>query len=300
MGVAHDSHEVGNFNRARFGDAPDVVAAQVHQHDVFGALLFVRLQLRGQGFVVFGCGPARPCACQGEVVDQPVINAHQQLRRRADYGKILQRQVVHIGRGVQGAQRPVDVQGRRRCGPGQTLGGHRLDDVSGVDVLLDLLHHRLVPLLGHVGGVGRPGLAPAGRGAALHQEGPVQTLNQPLDAAHGVRVRLLDAPAVGVDVADHLYLVAHVVEHKQGVNEEEHRFRQAQGVAFGRRHRLVVAHDVVGNEADGAAVEAGQPSYRRQGVPAQLLFDEDQGVYLAVGLAGPVLTTLYGSAPMKL
>ena len=98
-------------------------------------------------------------------------------------------------------------------------------------------------------------------------------------------------------MADHLDLVAHVVEHQQCVHEEEHRLRQPQRVAFRRWHRLEVADDVVGYEADRAAVEAGQSSYRHQGVPVQLLLNERQGIHLPVRLARPRLDNLVRLSP---
>ena len=39
--VALDVHQVANFHRAVLADAAEIVAAQVDQHDVFGAFFFV-------------------------------------------------------------------------------------------------------------------------------------------------------------------------------------------------------------------------------------------------------------------
>ena len=57
--VALDLHQPRHADRARLGDAADVVAAEVDQHDVLGALLLVGEQARGQRFVLLGRVAAR-------------------------------------------------------------------------------------------------------------------------------------------------------------------------------------------------------------------------------------------------
>ena len=49
-------------------------------------------------------------------------------------------QVVHVGRGVEVAQRPVQIHRRRSEGNTEALGGHDLHDVAGQNILLDPLH----------------------------------------------------------------------------------------------------------------------------------------------------------------
>ena len=70
------------------GDAADVVAPQVDQHDVLGSLLGVGQQLLGQGAVLGLVGAAAPRARQRPDRHHAVLDPHQDLRRAADQGEI--------------------------------------------------------------------------------------------------------------------------------------------------------------------------------------------------------------------
>jgi hypothetical protein len=88
--VALDEHQLVDLHAAELAHAAHVVAAQVDQHHVLGALLFVVQHLLGQR-VVFGLGcAARARSGDGPVLHLALMHAHQQLRRRA---RQLQRRV---------------------------------------------------------------------------------------------------------------------------------------------------------------------------------------------------------------
>ena len=52
VAVALDRELLGHFDRADFGDAADIVAAEIEQHQMFGALLLVGEQFGGQRLVL--------------------------------------------------------------------------------------------------------------------------------------------------------------------------------------------------------------------------------------------------------
>ncbi len=93
------------------GDAADVVAAEIDQHDVLGALLGVGEQLRLQARILLGAGAARPGAGDGAHLDAVLLLAHQHLGGGADHQGRAEAQEEHVGRGVDGAQGAVDVEG---------------------------------------------------------------------------------------------------------------------------------------------------------------------------------------------
>ena len=59
VAVALDGKGFGHLDAADFGDAANVVAGQVNQHDVFGALFGVVDEFDFSGFVQLGCCAAR-------------------------------------------------------------------------------------------------------------------------------------------------------------------------------------------------------------------------------------------------
>ena len=80
--VALDEHELLDFDAAEAADAAHVVATEVDQHHVLGALLFVVHHLFGKGVVLgFGCA-ARARAGDGTVLNLALVHADEQLGRR--------------------------------------------------------------------------------------------------------------------------------------------------------------------------------------------------------------------------
>jgi hypothetical protein len=68
VGVALHHHQVGHLHRTGPGDPAQVVAPQVHQHQVFGPLLFVGQQFRGQRPVFLLAGPRGRVPAMGRKV----------------------------------------------------------------------------------------------------------------------------------------------------------------------------------------------------------------------------------------
>ena len=127
LDIADDVHDVavtlhrkslGDLDRAGLGDATDVIARQIDQHDVLGALFRVIDQLLLGRLVSFGRGRARPRTSQRadgdffavHAVDDGFFLPHQNLRRGPDHMEITEVVVVHVGAGVERAQRAVQRQ----------------------------------------------------------------------------------------------------------------------------------------------------------------------------------------------
>ena len=123
--------------------APDVVAPEIHQHDVLGALLLVALQLLAEPDVLSSVAPARPRAGDRMRLHLAALDAHQHLRRRADDRAVADAQEIHVGRRVDVPQRAVDREGVGVDGRLEALRQHDLVDVAGGDVLLRRPHHLL-------------------------------------------------------------------------------------------------------------------------------------------------------------
>jgi hypothetical protein len=77
VGVALDEHQAVDFDGAEFADAADVVAAEVDQHDVLGALLFVVSISSASALVFFLIGAARAGSGDGAVFDFALVDADE-------------------------------------------------------------------------------------------------------------------------------------------------------------------------------------------------------------------------------
>jgi hypothetical protein len=99
--------------------ATQVVASQVHQHHVLGALLLVSQQLLGDAAVLVDVGAARARA--GDRARRHVAPADRQQRLGACAGdlEVAEVEEVHVGAGIDRPQAAVDRERlhRRRRGP---------------------------------------------------------------------------------------------------------------------------------------------------------------------------------------
>jgi len=121
-------------------DAAQVVAAQVDEHHVLGALLLVGAQVVHEPPIlgVVGAPPAR--AGDGPRLDLAALHGHERLGAGADQGEVVEGDEVHIRRRVHGAQAAVDGERRHAHRGAEALARTTWKAVTGVDVVTDALH----------------------------------------------------------------------------------------------------------------------------------------------------------------
>ncbi len=279
-------HELRHRHGAGPADPADVVSAQVDQHDVLGALFLAALQLRFVGVVLARCRAPGPGPGDGVGGGPAAVDGDHRLDGRAHDLKIVQVQVIHVGRRVDAAESPVDLERVGLRAAREALGIDHLDHIARVDVLDALVDYLGVLFRREIGlnVSGHQLLSPVG--SQLRRQ--VQRLRQPADHLVDLRRGLGVGPVnvtVQVDVAHHLDVVSNVVEQQQGVTEHEYRLGHSHGVGGHVGHPgLEVPDGVVGQVAHRAAVETGQPLHRDQPVLVHLLLDGQQGVDLPQGL----------------
>ena len=148
--VTLDDQPLGDFDRAGRGDPPDVVAAEVHQHDVLGDLLRVVQKLLFEPEIIPLHGAARTRTGDRTHGDFAAFDAHHHLRRGTRQREFAELQEEQIGRGVDRAKAPIDVEWRGAERAFEALRENHLDDVTRVHVLLRAPHHCLVVSLAEV------------------------------------------------------------------------------------------------------------------------------------------------------
>ena len=288
--VALHAHELVDLHAARHADAAEVVAPQVDQHDVLGALLVVGAQL-GHEALVFGCvGAAPPRAGDRPGHDAVAVHGDQRLGRRARQAEVVEGDVVHVGAGIDGAQPAVDGERRDADRRGEALAEHDLERVAGRDVVADARHaglevgaahrrpHRARDArratVGRRGEIGRRARARGARRSVRDRQRRVGQRRRQArldvgDARHGLPVGLVDARAgrravVAHGVGDDRDGVLQVVEDEHRVGQQEGHLGQAQVVGRRVGQALEVADEVVGEVAHEGAGERGQLAGRRR------------------------------------
>ena len=157
MGKPLHFHHLGDFDGARIADPSDVIAAQVQQHDVLGALLLAALQLRFVGVVLAGGAAARTGASDGVSGGDAVLDFDYGFDGRADDLEPVQVQVVHVGRRVDTAQGAVNLEWMGAGLARKPLRVDHLDYVAGINILDALVDGVGVAVGGEIGlyGTGR-------------------------------------------------------------------------------------------------------------------------------------------------
>src|SRR6185437_1652553 len=138
--VAFHEHEVADAHGAEVAYAANVIAAEIDEHDVFGALFFVGAQFLLQAQVFGFIFTALTSSGDGAVLKLVASNADQHFRRRAENGHVSHAEEVHIRRGIHAAQRTIDAERRHTGIKLKAERRHGLKDVTGHDVFLDSLN----------------------------------------------------------------------------------------------------------------------------------------------------------------
>ena len=141
--VALDGHVLRHLDAAHRRHAADVVAAEVDEHHVLGALLLVAPQFVGQ-LRDPRRASRRAAACRRSGASRGGVPSTRTsisgeaptMASRPDPDE------EHVRRRVDVAQRAVDVEGRGRRRRVETLREHRLVDLAGRDVFLDACARR--------------------------------------------------------------------------------------------------------------------------------------------------------------
>ena len=128
-------HELLDLLGAELDDAADVVAREVDEHHVLGALLRVLGEL-GRHPAVVGLGAAAAAGAGDRAADHAAVEElHHRLGRRADQRRLGMPHEVHVRRRVHLAQHAVDVERVDGADEVEALREHHLEDVAREDVL---------------------------------------------------------------------------------------------------------------------------------------------------------------------
>ena len=267
-----DLHHVRELDRAVIGDPADIVASQVHQHDVLGPLLGIGEQLVGQ-LAILGLGASPPTGPRQRTDrHEPLLDPHQDLGRTADQREIAEREIEQERTGIDDPEDAVDVEWPGAGLHFESLARDDLEDVARLDVLLAMPDDGLVLAAGEIGsdfqrhrGV-RGDVAHAQVGTAAGEAG-----DQLVDAIASRLVgRLWVRRRTDVGLRNDQDRLADVVEQDHAIVEGEREIGQSAIVVGDIGQVLGVAHRIVRRIADSPAGESREP---RQG-EGPVFFDE--------------------------
>src|SRR5680860_1817153 len=253
--VIFQEEAVGDAHAADLRHAPDIVAAEIEQHQMLGALLGVGEQLLGERFVFVRRGTARPRAGDGPDGDLALAYAHQNLGARTHHGEVTEVQEIQKRRGVHPPQRAVERERGELERRLEALAEHHLKDIACRDVLLGARHFR------HIGiwrGRGfRRGMRGIGAELAGMRQRLVQPLHDDVEPLRGARIGRLGAHAwCGPHRRHHGHLVFDGIEdhdqrrpHHDAVRQIE-RVELVAGQILDQTHRVIahIAEDARGHQ----------------------------------------------------
>jgi hypothetical protein len=132
--VAFQAAELAHPDAVRAADAGEVIAEQVHNHDVLGPVLLALQQLVPREQVRLGQRGAAAGSLDGAGFHLPVADAEEPFRRGADNLLVTQIEVGPEGRRVPIPQAQIEVQRTAARRIEEPLGEVDLEDVAGMDV----------------------------------------------------------------------------------------------------------------------------------------------------------------------
>ena len=143
VAVALDEILVRDLDGADARDAADVIAAEVEQHQMLGALLGIGEQPILVGLVLVRRRSARHGAGDRADGDGARAHPHQDFRAGARNRIATEIEEVEERRRIDPPQRAVEREGRQRERRLEALREHDLEDVASQDVLLGAADHLL-------------------------------------------------------------------------------------------------------------------------------------------------------------
>ena len=143
LAVALDEELIGDFDRADLGDAADIVAAEIEQHQMLGAFLGIgeKLSLERLILVRRRAAPAR--AGDRADGDGAAGRLDQNFGARSGDREAAEIEKIQIRRRIDPAQRAVKRKRRQRERRLEALRQHDLKNIAGGDVFLGAQHHAL-------------------------------------------------------------------------------------------------------------------------------------------------------------
>ena len=136
LGITLHLHEASHFHGAELGNLAYVIAAQVHQHGVFGLFLRVLEKVAFQLFVLRFGQAAFGGTGNRLGGDDALCHVDEHLRGGADDFVIFELKIIEVGGGVGGTQATVHVERIRRVRDLQPAGEDHLENIALFDVFL--------------------------------------------------------------------------------------------------------------------------------------------------------------------
>ena len=240
VGVALDGHALGHAHAPDLRHAADVVAAEIHQHDVLGPLLRIGQQVLLQRDILLARAASRTRPGNGPQRDGVALQPHQDLRRSTHDMEIAHVEIEHVWRRIERPKRAIQRQRRGGIRVADALRQHHLHDVAVVDVALGSFHRLYERILAELmlDGTGRH------RCLFRHLDGLAQLRRQLLQP----RLRTLKSIRLAwIGKDDEIQLAGQVIDDGQLLRQQQQDIRGIERIRLGGfgDARLDVAHRVV-------------------------------------------------------
>src|SRR4029077_3823034 len=280
MRVTLYGHQFVDFDTANLSDAPNVVAPQIDQHDVFCPFFRIGEQVGFKRSFFFRRGPAAPCAGDGTELNSIAGEPDHRFRRGADYPKVVQFEIEHIRGRVDKAERSIDF---KRVGRGlslESLAEHHLDDVARLDIVFSFDYCFFES-------IGRKIRTKLSLSAPLVEiawfDSPRFFLQRRDDLANSRSGLVIGLAEIGflidTNIIDDFNCVFQVVERNQCLHEEKEDLRHFQGIFLAIWDFMKLLDGVVRDVTKSAAKKGRHSGHGDRLAAAKQLFEQfERGV----------------------
>src|SRR5689334_5602992 len=98
--IRFQTADLTDMDRAVAANASQVVAKEIDNHNILGAVFLAMKQFSHPCSVLFRVGAARPCSLDGSSFDLTLLNTEKPLRRCTDNSEVAHVEVRGKGSGV--------------------------------------------------------------------------------------------------------------------------------------------------------------------------------------------------------
>ena len=267
--VSLHKHQSFHAHASVFRNPAEVITAEVHEHDVLGALLRIGEHLRFESLIFALVAPAWTSSGNRAIKSIAPLHFHKHFGRTACDSDVAELQIIKIGRWIHHAERAVNLKWVHMNGRGKPLAHHYLKGVARANVFLGFLHCREKLRFREVGNNLRgAGVLQFTNNGLFRRHGLVHYPPQCGNFPHCRSMFRAKAPRrSGINIANNPHAVLHVVEHDESEEKHHHSVIEVHIVPPRFRNSLELPHHVISKISDSSSNERRQSGNSRGLIP---------------------------------
>ena len=138
MGIILHFHKLCHLDGSKFWDPSHVISRKIHQHNMFGAFLFIPEQFIPKQCILLSIHTPAPGSGDRTGIHPASLLLYNHFRGTSDHYKLSIIEIIQIRGWIQFPEFFIQLKSGLFCLNRPSLGKHGLENMSFPDILLDL------------------------------------------------------------------------------------------------------------------------------------------------------------------